>query len=323
MTTNTPPGWYADPGHTGNGPVMERWWDGSAWTEYTRTAPVQGAGPAGQFGYPYPGGDVIGSGGGGGGRRSGTVVIAIVAALVLIGAVVAGVLVLGKGGGTKDDKAAKATRTPTPGATLPHDRRVPSPGPSTGDSGGGQPARPGSPAVDAYDGISLPVLDGWKGAAGSNGIGADVTTGGYPCPGDATQDCVRGGVFAEPAAALRITETSPEAAAKADIAPNAQNAYAASTYGATTSHEQLASRSVTVAGQQGYLVRWKVVTKSGTSGYVESLAFPSPSNSAKLVVVRFGFDIGGQSPGLDVMDQITQGIKADSSGTGGSSGTGV
>jgi hypothetical protein len=32
----TPPGWYPDPGHTGHGPALERWWDGSAWTDYTR-----------------------------------------------------------------------------------------------------------------------------------------------------------------------------------------------------------------------------------------------------------------------------------------------
>ena len=43
MTTTTPPGWYPEPGHTGNGPAMERWWDGSAWTEYTRTAPPEAA----------------------------------------------------------------------------------------------------------------------------------------------------------------------------------------------------------------------------------------------------------------------------------------
>ncbi|WP_176724980.1 MULTISPECIES: DUF2510 domain-containing protein, partial [unclassified Streptomyces] len=35
MTTTTTPGWYPEPGHTGNGPAMERWWDGNAWTEHT------------------------------------------------------------------------------------------------------------------------------------------------------------------------------------------------------------------------------------------------------------------------------------------------
>ncbi|MZE80665.1 DUF2510 domain-containing protein, partial [Streptomyces sp. SID5475] len=34
----TPPGWYPDPGHTGGGPALERWWDGSGWTDHTRQA---------------------------------------------------------------------------------------------------------------------------------------------------------------------------------------------------------------------------------------------------------------------------------------------
>ncbi|WP_159060999.1 DUF2510 domain-containing protein, partial [Streptomyces hygroscopicus] len=48
---NTPPGWYPDPGYAGHGPATERWWDGSAWTEYTRDA-SGAAGPA--FGPPMP-----------------------------------------------------------------------------------------------------------------------------------------------------------------------------------------------------------------------------------------------------------------------------
>ncbi|MYV54202.1 DUF2510 domain-containing protein, partial [Streptomyces sp. SID3212] len=38
MTHSTPPGWHPDPGHTGDGPRLERWWDGSAWTEELRSA---------------------------------------------------------------------------------------------------------------------------------------------------------------------------------------------------------------------------------------------------------------------------------------------
>jgi hypothetical protein len=258
-------------------------------------------------------------GGGGGRRPRGNVIIAIVAALVLIGGVVAGVLVLGKGSDSNDN--ANATGTPAPSATLPPGLQSPDPGQTLP---GAPPQSPsdGTTAIDAYDGISLPVLDGWTGANGTQGIGASITIGTYACPGDATKDCVRGGAFAEPAEALSITATTAEAAAKADIAPNASESYSTDIYGATTSHTELESKAVTVAGQQGYMVRWKIVTTSGTDGYVESLAFPSPSDSTKLVVVRFGFDIGSQAPALTVMDQITSGIKADSSGgssTGGSS----
>ncbi|MEE4542995.1 DUF2510 domain-containing protein [Streptomyces sp. V4-01] len=327
MTTTTPPGWYPEPGHTGNSPAMERWWDGSAWTEYTRTAPAPNPAQPAYPGYPaypaYPSGDVITSPGGGARRNNRNVVIAIVVALVLIGGVVAGVLALGKG---KNDDAS-SQQPPAPAASgTPRQG-----GPQTRPTDPGLPQDPGTQdpgtrgdstkAVDAYDGISLPVLDGWQGSSGASGIGSSVVTSEYACPGDASKSCVRGGVFAQPAAALQIKATGAEAAAKADIAPNAANSYSPEIYGATTSHQQLASKAVTVAGQRGYLVRWKVVTKSGTGGYVESLAFPSPSGSGKIVVVRFGFDVDPKAPGLDVMDQIADGIKADSSG--GTSGAGV
>lgn len=301
---------------------MERWWDGTAWTEYTRTAPVPMAGQ--QQAYPYPSGDIGGAPGGG--RRTGLVVVAIVAALVVIGGVIAGIMTLG--GGSNDD--AKKT-TPTPTATLPPRSQQPNPTQTPGDPSdpGGSTGKPstGSTTVDANDGISLPILSGWKGTDSSDTSAASVVTGQYNCPGDASQKCVRGGVFSQPAASLQqtATATSAEAAAKADIAANAKDSYGAAIYGATTSHQQVASESVTVAGQKGYLVRWKISTKSGTDGYVESLAFPSPSLGGQLVMVRFGFDVGGQAPGVSVMDQITQGIKTDTSGgsTGGGTGTGV
>ncbi|WP_183091242.1 DUF2510 domain-containing protein [Streptomyces radicis] len=38
MSATTPPGWYPDPGHTGDGPAPERRWDGTAWTGETRSA---------------------------------------------------------------------------------------------------------------------------------------------------------------------------------------------------------------------------------------------------------------------------------------------
>lgn len=333
VTTTTPPGWYPEPGHTGNGPAMERWWDGSAWTEYTRTAPVPAAAPQAYPGYPsdpadsgYPGypGYPGGGAGGQGGRRTGTVVIALVASLVLIGALVAGVLVLGKD--DKKDGDAKAPPTPTrTGGRIPGPAPQPSDGGTGGDSGGSHdaPRGDGKSAVDRYDAISLPVLDGWTGSS-SDDLAA-VATGSYKCPGTTQGTCSLGGVSAEPTAREEITATTAQDAAEQDIAKNAASAYGKETYGATTSHQQLKAGPVTVAGRQGYLVRWKVVTASGTKGYVESLVFPSPTTK-QLVLVRFGFDIADNAPGLDVMDQITQGIKSDTSqgaGSTGGTGTGV
>ncbi|NEB69457.1 hypothetical protein G3I39_20735, partial [Streptomyces fulvissimus] len=112
----------------------------------------------------------------------------------------------------------------------------------------------------------------------------------------------------------------PEEAAKKDIAVNAEESYGGDSYGKITSHEELKSGAVTVAGQKGYAVRWKVVTEKGDDGYVESLVFPSPSSKDMLVVVRSGFDINKDAPKLSVLDEIVKGIKAASGAGAGNGG---
>jgi hypothetical protein len=64
------------------------------------------------------------------------------------------------------------------------------------------------------------------------------------------------------------------------------------------------------------MVRWKAITSKGADGYVESLVFPSPAGTGRLVVVRFGIDVGANAPKPSVLDRITAGIKAASSGNG-------
>lgn len=219
-----------------------------------------------------------------------------------------GAYLLGEDGSGTNDTSANAP-SETPGA--------PDGGGRDGEEGQG-PGQ-GSPqteegyATDLASGISIPVPDGWTGQSGP--VGAGVTTGEHSCPGDETQKCVRGGVFSAPAQALKVTATTAKAAAEADIEANAEESYGEKIYGGITSHKQLRSEAVTVAGQKGYLVRWKVVTKDGDDGYVESLAFPSPNVEEMLVVVRSGFDINSEAPKLSVLDSITKGIKA-AEGTG-------
>jgi hypothetical protein len=192
-----------------------------------------------------------------------------------------------------------------------------------GGSGGGQTPAPGESgrpqtedgyATDVYNGISIPVPDDWTGESNA-GTASVATKDTYKCPGDTTQDCQRGGAYSAPAQALKLKSTTPEAAAKEDISKNATDSYGKG-YGSITSHTELASKAVTVAGEKGYLVRWKVVTSKGDDGYVESLVFPSPADSASLVVVRFGVDVSPKAPKQSVIDTITKGIKV-ASGTGG------
>lgn len=205
------------------------------------------------------------------------------------------------------------------------------PGGPQGQDGGGQ-GGPGAPeggesgtpqplpseegyATDPINGISLPVPDGWSGATIQ--VGAQVTTkGSYKCPGDTSAECSLGGAYSAPALALELKATTAEAAAKEDIAKNAEESYGGKSYGKITSHDELSSKAVTVAGQKGYAVRWKVVTSKGDDGYVESLVFPAPSNSKQLVVVRFGIDVSSKAPKQSVIDEITKGIKEAAGGGG-------
>ncbi|MFI6124452.1 DUF2510 domain-containing protein [Streptomyces sp. NPDC051064] len=303
MTQTTPPGWHPDPGHSGIGPLHERWWDGSRWTDQLRIPPATVR------------------------RRRIRIGAGIAAGIVVLAAVGGGAYLLGD---SSDDRADTVSTGPAPSGS-PRLPGAPDGGGRDGggsggqDDGGGQSPDQQMPqteegyATDAASGISIPVPDGWTGQSGP--IGAGVTTGEYACPGDESEKCVRGGVFSAPAQALKVEATTAKAAAEADIKANAEESYGEKIYGGITSHEELKSESVTVAGQKGYQVRWKVVTKNGDDGYVESLAFPSPNVEGMLVVVRSGFDISTEAPKLSVLDDITKGIKeAEGAGSGSDAG---
>ncbi|MEV5872699.1 DUF2510 domain-containing protein [Streptomyces sp. NPDC052101] len=317
MTQVTPPGWYPDPGQTNDGPPTERWWDGKAWTDQTRPAGTAAAwGPPTQPAYPgYPAPPQTGTRRG---LRNGVAVTVAAAVLACIGI---GVYALAKDDGSgSDDRAGSrqgAAGGPDGGSG------------GSGDSGGsdgsggsrGASPSPGQSAVpkvkgggtvpDPVNGISLPVPKGWTGQTIS--VGAQMTSDdSYKCPGNSTQTCTAGGAYTAPAVALGTSGDTAEEVAKADIAANAKESYGGTTYGSITSHQVLASKAVTVAGQKGYLVRWKAVTSKGADGYVESVAFPSPDDAKRIVVVRFGIDAGQDT---SVVDEILKGIKV-SSGSG-------
>jgi hypothetical protein len=200
------------------------------------------------------------------------------------------------------------------------------PGGSDGSGGSGgpdespSPERSGAPEVegggdvpDPVNGISLPVPKGWIGQ--SIGIGAQVTSKeSYKCPGDSSETCTAGGAYSASADSLGTKGDTAEAVAKADVSANAAHAYGGTAYGRVTSHQALASQAVTVAGQKGYLVRWKLVTSKGADGYAESVAFPSPNDPRKILVVRFGLDVGQK---VSVIDEILKGIKVSSGGGNG------
>ncbi|MGW4981128.1 DUF2510 domain-containing protein [Streptomyces mirabilis] len=331
MTQVTPPGWYPDPGQTNDSPATERWWDGKTWTDQTR--PVGSAAAWGPPTHPpaagpYP---ALAPGAPRRGLRTG---IAVAAAIAVLAGIGGGVYALTKSDGDGGNSATSQAPGGQNGGQGGFGGQgggngglEGGPGGGSGGSGGsggqtpapgesGQPQLEDGYATDLISGISVPVPDNWTG--GSTTTGAVLSTKDtYKCPGDTSQDCQRGGAYSATAAEQKLKSTTAEAAAKEDISKNATESYGKG-YGTITSHTELASKAVTVAGEKGYLVRWKVVTSKGDDGYVESLVFPSPVDSKSLIVVRFGIDVSSKAPKESVIDDITKGIKvaAGVSGTG-------
>ncbi|MEU9589365.1 DUF2510 domain-containing protein [Streptomyces sp. NPDC048193] len=250
------------------------------------------------------------------GLRTGIAVAAAVAVLAGIGA---GVYLLADGDGSSGSSAGSRQQEG------PGSRDGNGPFGDPGDGGGGSspapdaPGRSEPPTIDSgsvpdpVSGISLPIPDGWSGQQLT--VGASVTSDdAYKCPGDTSATCTKGGAYSAPAMVLGTEGSTAEEVAKADIEANAEESYGGKSYGGITSHQELASKAVTVAGQKGYLVRWKAVTSKGADGFVESLAFPSPADAKRIVVVRFGVDTDGQQT---VIDDITEGIEVSSSGGSG------
>ncbi|MFF9902180.1 DUF2510 domain-containing protein [Streptomyces olivaceus] len=346
MTQATPPGWYPDPGQKQDGPATERWWDGEAWTDQVRskepdTAWAPPAQPPSAPGVPHdapppyegaPGPYPVHPGYPGmpvrppsARRRRLRTGIAVAAAVAVLAGIGAGVYVLADDGSGGNSAGSSQDRRGPGGGEDPFGD--PRGGDGGGNGGGGNgggggesPAPDGSepPTIDSgsvpdpVSGISLPIPDGWSGQQLQ--VGASVTSDdSYQCPGDTSATCTKGGAYSAPAMVLGTKGGTAEEVAKADIEANAEESYGGESYGEITSHEELASEAVTVAGQKGYLVRWKAVTAKGSDGYVESLAFPSPAAPDRIIVVRFGVDAGEKEA---VIDEITKGIAVDS-GKGG------
>ncbi|CAL9405001.1 hypothetical protein SUDANB176_01541 [Streptomyces sp. enrichment culture] len=296
-----PPGWYRDP----HAPHLERWWDGTAWTEHRR-APEAAAGPV----PPSPGGA------GGSGRAK--AVALTTAGAVLVAVIVTGAVFLGG----DDDPETRTGPTATASAPAP---RTSSPPPSPSPS---EPTAD-APAVveDQLNGITFPLLDGW--VRPENVAEDDVvmtTDGTYDCPGEGSV-CRHGLVISRTVTAS--DETSPELLAEEDISEAADEAFHEDAigrrpYGGLESHRVVRSGPVAVAGRAGYLVRWRVTTAEGPGGYVQSLVFPSSVGTESPVLVRYVFDAGEDGPPLADMDRITEGIRSvTDAGSGGGVGSSI
>ncbi|MYQ31175.1 hypothetical protein GTY64_17935 [Streptomyces sp. SID8376] len=238
--------------------------------------------------------------------------IAVAVAAAVLASIGVGVYALTDDDGGRSTATSQQRGGQDDGRGAPEDGAPDREGDGGGDGGDDSRRVESGSVTDSLSGISLPVPDGWYGEELQ--VGASLTSKeSYDCPGDTSKSCVKGGAYSAPALVLGTRGDTAEEVAKADISANAEESYGGEAYGRITSHDVLASKAVTVAGQKGYLVRWKAVTQEGSDGFVQSLAFPSPSRPDQIVVVRFGVDVDQQQK---ILDEITEGIEVAKSGRG-------
>ncbi|MEU3839870.1 DUF2510 domain-containing protein [Streptomyces sp. NPDC028635] len=328
MSMTPPPGWYPDP----TAEHLERWWDGTAWTEHRRTRPAPApptvplhqpvtaqppAFPASPAMFPQQPATVP--------QRAASpsrakAVALTVAGTVLVAAIATGALLLGQGDDGADPTAGTTPRpAPTPATATGR--------PTTPEPSSASPTGDPSVVVDQLNGITLTMPAGWVRPEFVADDSVVMTTDGtYDCPGDPGM-CRHGLVTTH--TATSTGQTSPEALAKADISEAAGLAFDEDTlnrrpFGGMTGHQVVGQGTVAVAGRAGYYVRWHVTAAKGPGGYVQSLVFPSSTGTEAPVVVRYVFDAGQDGPPLTDMDRITRGIRpVGDAATGGGVGSSI
>ena len=176
-----------------------------------------------------------------------------------------------------------------------------------------------------YDGISLPVLGRLDRHLGLQRHRRQRRPpASYTCPGDCQPGLRAGRRVRRARRGHRSSPPpTPEAAAKADIAPNAANSYGpTSTGGPPRTSRSWPPRSPSRASRATWCAGRSPPSPAPTATSSRWSSRRPPTQAPRHGPLRLRHR--PEAPAVEVMDQITQGIKADTSrGTPGTPGTGV
>ncbi|RKE18743.1 DUF2510 domain-containing protein [Streptomyces sp. TLI_171] len=293
MSTPTPPGWYPVPG-TG----QERWWDGTGWTDSHRPAgrlndAVTQSWDSSGLQQPAPAPAPPKAPGSGRGLVIGATAAV---AVVVIGAVATAVWALQPSSGKKPDPVPTltvgvSTPAPSPSRISPSPSRSPSP--SKGDS---------VVLADKAHGWGVPMPDGWTAESATEKSSVIEIFGQYACS-QSESLCVRG--------QFAVVNDPVDAADAQTAAEQEMAAFAPSIFGELKSHREEAAGTLTIAGSQGWAIRWYVEPKDGASGYVVVAAAPA-SDGSGYVILHGGVDDDPKAPDPSVLDDIVQGVTKSS-----------
>ncbi|MGK4583679.1 hypothetical protein [Kitasatospora sp. HPMI-4] len=162
------------------------------------------------------------------------------------------------------------------------------------------PAGPDGTAGDLVHGWAVPLPAGWTTERHSREIAVYLSTAPYSCADPA--GCVRGSFAIDTAAVTGADAAEVARSVMADTAP--------ALFGDLSTHQELPSGPVTVAGLRGFAERWHVVPKDGVKGYV--LVVAVPARGGGFTVLTGSVDDHSQAPKPAVLDQIVQGIRTGS-----------
>ncbi|GAA2107417.1 hypothetical protein GCM10009759_46500 [Kitasatospora saccharophila] len=305
MSTPTPPGWYPVPG-TG----QERWWDGTAWTDSHRQAGLVNdavtqtwqvaPGPPPPpttlpFQPPFQPGPPPGRSGRG--PLIATVSVAVLLLAGVVGAVVWAVQ-------PDDPKKAGPAPTITVGVSTPaasDPPRSPSPTPDADDTSADDTDSSPAPALQLADkahGWGVPLPDGWTAEPANERATVVEIFGQYACE-QSESLCLRG--------QFAVVADSVDAADAQAAAERAMTDFAAVAFGTLRTHREESAGTLTVAGSEGWAIRWYVEPEQGAAGFAVVAAVPDPDGSG-YVILRGGVDDDPKAPDPAVLDDIIQGI---------------